>query len=94
MAIVKMKGDRDKWQYGEYGVSGSALLLYCYIALYCLLPSDTQTGFILCHLWNIEHEIAILTYQIGPGLSHGHGQVQSQSGQGGQDGQGGHWSGW
>ena len=50
MAIVKMKGDRDKCQYGEYGVSGSALLLYCYIALYCLLPSDTQTGFILCHL--------------------------------------------
>ena len=26
MAIVKMKGDRDKCQYGEYGVSGSALL--------------------------------------------------------------------
>ena len=30
--------------------------------------------------------IAILASQIGPGLSHGHGQVQGQSGQGGQEG--------
>ena len=50
--------------------------------------------FSYCAISEILNMIAILASQIGPGLSHGHGQGQGQSGQGGQDGQGGHWSGW
>ena len=52
MVIVNTKGGRDKWQYGEYGLSGSPLLSATigWIFIY------TEEVFILCHLkhWKIK----------------------------------------
>ena len=34
MVIVSTKGGRDKWQYGEYGLSGSPLLSTASLRMY------------------------------------------------------------